>query len=308
MIASGQRCSIRGVRCIEIEMSDPARAADFYSRVWNLELVSAAAGSYYLRGTGRYHHILAIHPAGIRYSVRRIVFDVVDRAALSALHSRIAQAGMSCEKPHVWDQPGGGYGFSFRDPEGRHLAVVCDVDDHADVADRADRPRKIAHVNLNARDTAVTNGFLVDTLGFSLIDQTPVLYFFHCNSTDHNAIVVCGAENPTINHVAFEMPDLESVMRGAGRMRDAGYPIEWGVGRHGAGNNVFAYFAGPEEFPLEYTAEVAQVDETYVPRGPEFWRFPPGRLDQWGVTGPHTARWKRIQNMYRFSDVDINAR
>ena len=27
-------------------------------------------------------------------------------------------------------------------------------------------------------------------------------------------------------------------------LRDAGYPIEWGVGRHGPGNNAFAYFIG----------------------------------------------------------------
>ena len=52
------------------------------------------------------------------------------------------------------------------------------------------------------------------------------------------------------------MPDLESVMRGAGRVKDAGHPIEWGVGRHGPGNNVFAYFAGPEEFPIEITGDV----------------------------------------------------
>jgi catechol 2,3-dioxygenase len=101
--------------------------------------------------------------------------------------------------------------------------------------------------------------------------------------------------------MAFELPDIDSVMRGAGRMRDAGYPIEWGVGRHGAGNNVFAYFAGPEEVPLEYTAEVLQIDETYTPHGPEYWRFPPGRMDQWGVTAPHTPRWKRIQEMHHFT-------
>ena len=59
------------------------------------------------------------------------------------------------------------------------------------------------------------------------------------------------------------MPDLESCMRGGGRMRDAGYPIEWGPGRHGSGNNVFCYFAGPEEFPIEYTAEVLQIDDCY---------------------------------------------
>ena len=85
-------------------------------------------------------------------------------------------------------------------------------------------------------------------------------------------------------------------------MRDAGYPLEWGVGRHSAGNNMFGYFAGPEEFPLEYTAEVAQIDDSYVPRGPDYWRFPPGRLDQWGITPPHSLRWKRIQDLYRFVD------
>ncbi len=64
------------------------------------------------------------------------------------------------------------------------------------------------------------------------------------------------------------MVDLDSVMRGAGRMIDAGYPIEWGVGRHGPGDNSFAYFAGPEEFPLEYTADVARIDDTYEFHGP----------------------------------------
>jgi catechol 2,3-dioxygenase len=113
-------------------------------------------------------------------------------------------------------------------------------------------------------------------------------------------MVLCGAKMPTLNHIAFELPEWESVMRTAGRMREAGFPIEWGIGRHGAGNNVFAYFAGPEEFPIEGTAEVLQIDESYVPRGPDHWRFPPGRTDQWGITPPHSARWKRIQDMHLF--------
>ena len=45
-------------------------------------------------------------------------------------------------------------------------------------------------------------------------------------------------------------------MRGMGRMKDNGYPIEWGPARHGPGDNVFAYFCGPDELPIEYTAEV----------------------------------------------------
>ena len=50
-------------------------------------------------------------------------------------------------------------------------------------------------------------------------------------------------------------------MRGAGRMRKAGYNVEWGLGRHGPGNNVFTYFVEPNGFVTEYTTEVDQVDE-----------------------------------------------
>ena len=47
---------------------------------------------------------------------------------------------------------GGGYGFGCKDPDGRNLGFVCGAADHADTADQADVPRKIAHINLNAKD------------------------------------------------------------------------------------------------------------------------------------------------------------
>jgi catechol 2,3-dioxygenase len=295
--------ALRGIRSVEIEVSSVGRAADFYARVWGLDQVCTEQGSAYLRGSGRYHHILAIHQASDVPALRRVTFDAADSSAVDNLHDAVQRSGCPCEKPHALSQPGGGYGFGFTDPEGRVLAIVSGAEDHAGAANSPpDKPRKIAHVNFNAVDIEATNKFLTDVLGLRLIDQTPALYFFHApQSTDHNSVVICGGAAPTLNHVAYEMPDLDSVMRGAGRMRDNGYPIEWGVGRHGAGNNVFAYFAGPDEFPIEYTAEVQQIDDSYQPRGPEHWRFPPGRMDQWGVTAPHTARWKRIQDYFRFA-------
>ena len=50
---------------------------------------------------------------------------------------------------------------------------------------------------------------------------------------------------------------------------------------HGPGNNVFAYFCGPDEVLLEYTAEVLQIDDSYEPRPSSYWKFAPGRSDQW---------------------------
>jgi catechol 2,3-dioxygenase-like lactoylglutathione lyase family enzyme len=295
------RVTVRGVRSIEIEMSDPERAAEFFAKVWQLQEIDAVGGARYLRATGTYHHVLAIHAASGRPSLRRIVFDAADRAMVDRLHETVSAAAAQCEAPHRVAAPGGGYGFGFVDPEGRNLAVICEVADHGDGADIADRPRKIAHVNVNSVELAATTRFLVDVLGFRLVDETKALSFFHADNSDHNSMVVGGHTRATLNHVAFDLPDLDSVMRGAGRMRDHGYPIEWGVGRHGAGNNVFAYFAGPEEFPIELTGEVLQIDDTYVPHGPDYWGWPPGRLDQWGVTDPHTPRWKRIQDLYGFT-------
>ena len=292
--------TVRGVRSIELEMSDVPLAIKFFTEVWNLRKSATSNGAAYLRGTRHYHHVLVLHSAQESTSVRRIVFDARDRESVEGLHARIKAQTQQCTDPGDFANPGGGYGFDFVDPEGRRLAIVCDVDDHSDASDIKDRPRKIAHVNLNAIDVDRTNAFLIENLGFKLIDQSGPLSFLHCDNSDHSSIVVCGTAKPTINHIAFELPDLEAVMRGAGRMRDAGYPIEWGPGRHGAGDNVFAYFAGPEEIPLEYTSDVLQVDDSYVPHGREYWKWPPGRMDQWGITPPHTQRWKRIQDMLSF--------
>ena len=85
-------------------------------------------------------------------------------------------------------------------------------------------------------------------------------------------------------------------------MRDHGYPIEWGPGRHGPGNNVFAYFCGPEEFPLEYTSEMQQVDDNYRVGKPDDWKWPPGRVDQWGIVPGPSLRVKRAQRLFRFAE------
>ena len=56
--------------------------------------------------------------------------------------------------------------------------------------------------------------------------------FVNCNR-DHHTIALADTDNDALNHIAFLMPDLELVMRGGGRLKDAGYAIEWGPGRHG---------------------------------------------------------------------------
>ena len=293
-------CLIRGVRSVELVTTNLDEAARFYETVWNLTPVEARNDARYFRGTARYHHVLALHE-GTRPAVMRIVFDVADRAGVDASHEGILAAGGKPGAPAKLTAAGGGFGFGCKDPDGRNLAFVTACADHADTADQPDRPRKIVHVNLNARDFDGTLRFFTEALGFRIIDDNAPLWFLHCANPDHCSIVLCKMNLPTLNHVAFDMPEFDSVMRGMGRMRDNGYPIEWGPGRHGPGNNVFAYFCGPDEVPLEYAAEVLQVDDSYQPRPSTYWKFKPGRSDQWGITQPRSQRYYRVQRLFSFT-------
>jgi len=295
------QCLIRGLRSIDLVATNLDEATRFYEDVWGLTTVERRNDAIYFRGTQRYHHVLGLH-RGAQPAVIRIVFDVDDRAAVEALHKAIVAAGCNtAPAPGPVALAGGGYGFGCKDPDGRNLAFVCGADDHADTADIADKPRKIVHANLNARDHAASLAFFTATLGFRVVDENAPLTFLHCANTDHCSIVVADTDLPTLNHLAFDVPDLDSVMRGMGRLKDAGYPIEWGPGRHGPGNNVFAYFCGPDEVPLEYAAEVLQIDDSYTPRGSNFWKFKPGRSEQWGITAPRSARYYRVQRLFGFT-------
>jgi catechol 2,3-dioxygenase len=157
-----------------------------------------------------------------------------------------------------------------------------------------DRPTRLSHVNINSVDTDATARFFIDVLGFRLTDRSKIMAFVRCNS-DHHAVVIADAAVNGLNHVAFMMPSLEGVMRGSGRMVDHGYPIGWGVGRHGPGDNVFAYFVDPFGIVIEYTAEVLQVDESYRVGGPADWTWPPGRTDHWGIAPPKSEAVKHGQ-------------
>jgi catechol 2,3-dioxygenase-like lactoylglutathione lyase family enzyme len=294
------QCFVRGVRSVDLVATNLDEAVRFYETVWNLTPVGSDNDSRYFRGTARYHHILGLH-RGVQPAVVRVTFDVADRSDVDELQCRIAAAGARPTAPAVLTTPGGGYGFGCKDPDGRNLVFVCDVADHADGADQPDRPRKIVHVNLNARDFDASLAFFTGALGFRIIDDNAPLWFLHCANSDHCSIVLCKTNLPTLNHIAFDMADFDSVMRGLGRMKDNGYPTEWGPGRHGPGDNVFAYFCGPDEVPLEYAAEILQVDDNYAPRPSSYWKFASGRSDQWGITQPRSARYYRVQRLFGFT-------
>jgi len=292
--------AVDGLRSVDLGVTDLKSRTRFFTDVWRLAPVAEHPGSVYLRGTGAYHHVLALH-ARPRAEMLRLDLTAPDKAAVNALQAGLKKSGIGeIEKPAPITEPGGGYGFAFKDPEGRTVRILTGDKRHADATSRPDRPSKLTHVVLNSPDVDAISAFYADHLGFRIIDRTRVMTFLCCNE-QHHVLAFARSTAPTLNHLAFEMADIDSVMRGAGRMRDSGFSIEWGVGRHGPGNNVFAYFVGPDEVVIEYTSEVEKVGKNYKARGPEEWAWPPGRNDYWGIAVGPTDRMKQAQQRISFA-------
>jgi catechol-2,3-dioxygenase len=110
--------------------------------------------------------------------------------------------------------------------------------------------------------------------------------FLRCNSAHHRVAILPGP--PCLNHVAYDMPSVDEMMRGISRLRKLGTDIRWGPGRHTAGNNTFSYFTTPNGFAVEYTADLEEVD--FDNHEDKVHEPAPHVMDQWGigVGGPQT--------------------
>ena len=107
---------VLGVRSIELEMCDLARAAEFFTKVWHLSVVAEGGGSVFLRGTGSYHHILALHEAERQTAARRIVFDARDRGAIDSFYDRLKTRALRCNSPSALSARAGGTASSLSTP------------------------------------------------------------------------------------------------------------------------------------------------------------------------------------------------
>jgi catechol 2,3-dioxygenase-like lactoylglutathione lyase family enzyme len=119
---------------------------------------------------------------------------------------------------------------------------------------------KIGHVVLNVRDVAKSAEFYTQILGFQISDVYPDemvpggMAFLRCN-TDHHGIALVGSrtgDNPNaeLNHIAFEVPSLDDVIRARDHLQRHLVPIDF-AGRRRAGCQIAVEFRDPDNHRLE---------------------------------------------------------
>ena len=285
------------LRSVELEVPRADAAVQFLAGPWGLLDAGEAGGTAYLRGTGDHPYVMAITEAASPALVS-VTFAGAP-GEIERVKTRAKKAGLAvapyAPRP---GEPGSPKGFTLAGPEGQLFRFVTDRKPASKIKD-PDRPIGLTHVPISAADADACTKFALEVLGFKLSDRTKMMDFIRCDSTHHSlAYVRTGA--PALHHMAFEMQDLDAVMRGVGRLRDAGLDPVWGPGRHGPGNNVFAYYVSPFGAVVEYTSEIERVDSSYKVGGPEDWKWPPGRIDHWGISKRDETKLRTAETSFRF--------
>lgn len=150
----------------------------------------------------------------------------------------------------------------------------------------SDRPMLISHVVLNTPSLEETSELYCELFGFEVSDRYgDFMTFLRCNQY-HHSLAFSEADHTSLNHVAFEVGSIDAVMRSTSRLQRRGRDAVWGPGRHGPGDNVFAYFIDPNGLLLEYTAALEIFDEA-DPREARVWEVGNSETDNlWGTGDP----------------------
>jgi catechol 2,3-dioxygenase-like lactoylglutathione lyase family enzyme len=120
--------------------------------------------------------------------------------------------------------------------------------------------KKLGHAGINVTDPKVSLTWYNQHLGFIPTDIVEVpntdIYaaiFARCDLgdelTDHHTFLIqsnLGSEGKSgLNHISFEVVDIDDVFLGHEVLKEKGYRHEWGIGRHFLGSQIFDYWRSP---------------------------------------------------------------
>jgi catechol 2,3-dioxygenase-like lactoylglutathione lyase family enzyme len=233
----------------------------------------------YMRGTDPHHHLHVTElgePAFLG-----VAFEATSRADLEAI-ARSDGAG----PVEPISEPGGGHRVRLADPNGIGIEVVHGIARPAPLPLPAARSlntgalrlrlnepqpfvrgpahvKRLGHFVLLVNNFRETEAFYHERLGFRnsdelyLGDREQVLAAFmrlDCGEefVDHHAFLAVGAGRVELNHVSFEVHDLDDLMAGHEHLRGQGHAHHWGVGRHVLGSQIYDYWRDPFGNVLEH--------------------------------------------------------
>jgi catechol 2,3-dioxygenase len=216
------------------------------------------------------HHVLE-YVEGPVAAFDHVGFVVASREDLEHVGTRAETAGGRILS-HDPLEPALGAATRLAAPSGHVFEIHTAMDNVSrPYVPRGLLPHRLGHLNFLARDVPAFMQFLVDGLGFRISDWVsnsagPMAGFARCHF-DHHTLAAIASPIDGLHHTAFETVSSVEIGLLGDHLARAGRHYMWGPGRHGAGDNIAAYFAGPDDIVIEIYADMQRiVGEAWRPR------------------------------------------
>lgn len=259
---------------LELTASDPAALAGFYAQTFGFA-VSQQGDAHVCRAPERE---LVLWPGeGGQLHLACFRFDTA--AALHAHRAQLQARGVAL-------QDASDNAHTVLDPEGRRIRFEHGPAAPAAPAAAAGLPAaRLQHFAVRTPDPAALLAFYTGQLGFVLSDRVcdgagALTAAFLRTDAEHHAMAIFRAPLARFDHFSCEAQDWGALRDWADHMADAGFPLAWGVGRHGPGNDTFFMLKDMDGNMAEISAELEVCEPG---RAVGEWPHQPSTLNRWGV-------------------------
>jgi len=265
----------------------------------------------YMRGTDPPHHIHITEKGDPK------VVGLAYYAASADDLTRLAKAPGASAVEAI-DEPGGGKRVRLTEPNGYQIEVVHGIATLPEIVTRRQKlntgeeplsragelmrlPKGPSHVKRVAHGVLMTPKFeetlawFRETLGFICSDDVYagdkgnlIGSFNRCDRgdiyVDHHVFFCLRHEKTGLNHLSFEVPDIDDVAMGHDHLKQTGkYEHMWGIGRHVLGSQVYDYWADPWGRVHEHWAD---SDRLNLANGSNLVPAEEALVSQWGERPP----------------------
>lgn len=258
--------SIIRIGHIAFATPDVERASRFAQDTLGLREVETRDGVAYLTANTR-HHQLRLEP-GREWSVVSVGFDADSDQGVEEIAERASRAGLAVA-PDESEAEFSERAIRFTIPHGPTISVMSGartIEPERQATLAPVRVKKLGHVTLASEDCAGIERVLEDVLGMRLSDRLPLdgfaagnLTWFRCNRDHHSVGLTPGRTG--LHHYAWELQDFAAYAPLGDHLRAQGIPYVWGPGRHGPGDNLFAYFEDGQGGMIEVYCDMLQIDD-----------------------------------------------
>ena len=277
---------VSGLRGLILKTAQIDKSTEFFGNLWGLKRIESASDDrVFFVGSGSEPCVLGLVEADAR-GIDTARFALKTEAEVDNAYADLGSRGITLlDEPGRLALPGDYYGFHLQDPDGNRVELSAISGPSKEEDSTLYAPERMSHFVFNSPDNVALRDFYVENLGFELADwYEPDLFFFMKGNQEHHCLGIEKCDNSSLNHVAFQVADLDAMMRCVSKMHLQGIEPLWGPGRHGPGGNCFCYFESPDGYVVEYTSELIQTPEG-TEWAPKAWKPGPDNANVWGTGG-----------------------